>query len=118
MNTIKTKEYKNDPRSFFTYLGSARAKEIAFQHTESPDLKLPDIVFEIVLDDHRPAEFLIRLETPMTEVRNLLTKLVQAIEHPRPHPWDEDKFHKAVTGKTIRESNEEFLKGFASSGND
>ena len=116
MDTIKVKQYKNDPRSFFTYLGSARAKEIAFQHTESPDLKLLDIVFEIALDDHRPAEFLIRLETPMTEVRTLLNKLVQAIEHPMPHPWNEDKFDRAVTGKTVRERNEELLRKFTSSG--
>ena len=106
MESIKVKQYKKDPRSFFTYLGSARAKEIAFQHTDNPDLKLLDIVFETVLDDHRPAEFLIRLETPMTEVQTLLDKLVQAIEHPMPHPWDEDKFDKAVTGKTVREENE------------
>ena len=57
MESIKVKQYKNDSKSFFTYLGSARAKEIAFQHTENPDLKLLDIVFETVLDDHRPAEF-------------------------------------------------------------
>ncbi len=37
MESIKVKQYKNDPRSFFTYLGLARAKEIAFQHTESAD---------------------------------------------------------------------------------
>ena len=35
-----------------------------------------------------------------------LDKLVQAIEHPMPHPWNEDKFYKAVTGKTVREENE------------
>jgi len=114
MESIKVKQYKNDPRSFFTYLDSARAKEIAFQHTESPELKLLDIVFEIVLDDSRPAEFLIRLETPMSEVQNLLNKLVQAIEHPMPHPWDEDKFDRAVTGKTIRERNEELLRKYCS----
>jgi hypothetical protein len=106
VESINVKQYKNDPRSFFTYLGSARAKEIAFQHTESPDIKLLDIVFEVTLDDHCPAEFLIRLETPVTEVQTLLHKLVQAIEHPMPHPWDEDKFYRAVTGKTVREENE------------
>jgi hypothetical protein len=116
MESIKVRQYKNDPRSFFTYLGSARGKEIAFQHTENPDVKLLDIVFEVALDDHRPAEFLIRLETPMTEVRDLLNRLIQAIEHPMPHPWDEDKFDRAVTGKTIRERNEELLRRFSSSG--
>jgi hypothetical protein len=118
MDSIKVGQYKNDPRSFFTYLGSARAKEIAFQPTESPDLKLLDIVFEIVLDDQRPAEFLIRLETPMSEMRTLLNKLGQALKHPKQHPWDEDKFDRAVTGRTIRERNEELLRGFTSSGND
>jgi hypothetical protein len=34
MESIKVRQYKNDPRSFFTHLGSARAKEVAFQHTE------------------------------------------------------------------------------------
>jgi hypothetical protein len=52
----------------------------------------------------------------MTEVRDLLNKLIQAIEHPMPHPWDEDKFDRAVTGKTIRERNEELLRRFSSSG--
>jgi hypothetical protein len=116
VESIKVKQYKKDPKSFFTYLGSARAKEIAFQHTESRDLKLLDIVFEVALDDQSPAEFLIRLETPMAEVGNLLNKLVQAIEHPMPHPWDEDKFDRAVTGKTVRERNEELLRKFTLSG--
>jgi hypothetical protein len=113
MESIKVKQYKNDPKSFFTYLGSARVKEIAFQNTESPDLKLLDIVFETDLEDHHPAEFLIRLETPMAEVRSLLKKLIQAIKYPVPHPWDEDKFDKAVTGKTVRERNEERIKNMA-----
>lgn len=117
MESIKVKQYKNDPRSFFTCLGAARAKEIAFQHTES-DFKLLDIIFEVVLDGQRHTESLIRLETPMTEVRSLLNKLVSAIEHPMPHPWDADKFDRAVTGKTVRERNEELLKDFISSGND
>ncbi|MGO9613912.1 MAG: hypothetical protein ACLPX5_12870 [Dissulfurispiraceae bacterium] len=101
MESITVDQYINDPRSFFTYLGSARVKEIAFQHTENPDHKLLDIVFEILLDDHHPAEFLIRLETHMTEVQNMLNKLAQAIEHPMPHPWDEDKFEKAVIGEIL-----------------
>lgn len=118
MESIKVKQYKNDPKSFFTYLGSARAKEIAFQHTENPDLKLLDIIFETALEDHHSAEFLIRLETSMTEVRSLLKKLTQAIERPMPHPWDEDKFDKAVTGKSTRECNEELLKKLNSQSND
>ena len=116
MESIKVKQYKNGPRSFFTYFGAARAKEIAFQHTES-DFKLLDIIFEVVLDGQHHAEFLIRFETPMTEVRGLLNKLVRAIEHPMPHPWDTDKFDRAVTGKTVRKRNEEVLKNFISSGN-
>jgi hypothetical protein len=111
MDSIKVEQYKNDPNSFFIYLGAARAKEIAFQHTESPDLKLLDIVFEVFLDDHRPAELLIRLETPMTEVKTLLNRLVQAIDHPKPHPWIEDKFYRAVTGKTFLDQRNEELLG-------
>lgn len=114
MEPIKVRPYKNDPRSFFTYLGAARVKEVAFQHTESPELKLLDIIFEIPLDDHNASEFLVRLETPMPEVQALLNKLVQAVEHPMPHPWDEDKFYKAVTGETVREQNEVLLKKFTS----
>ena len=110
MDSIKVKPYKNDPSSFFTYLGEARAKEIALQHTDSRGSALLDIVFEVDLGDHRPAELLIRLETPLAEVRALLDKLGQAIQHPKPHPWDEDKFDKAVTGRTVREQNEEMLR--------
>jgi hypothetical protein len=118
MDAIKVKQYKNDPRSFFTYLGPARAKEITFQHTENPDFKLLDIVFEIVLDDQLPAEFLIRLETSMTEVRTIINKLVQAIDHPMPHPWYEDKFDRALTGMTNRERNEDLLKKYGLSRKD
>lgn len=53
-----------------------------------------DIIFEVVLNGQRHAEFLIRLETPMAEVRSLLNKLVRAIEHPMPHPWDANKFDR------------------------
>lgn len=112
MAAIEVKKYKNDPKSFYSYLWQAKVKEISFQHTGPSNLKLLDIVFESTGDDSIPAELLIRLETPMSEINAFLNKLIEAIDHPKPHPWDEDLFDKAVTGKTVRELNEELMNKY------
>ena len=103
MKSINVSAYKNDPKSLYTYLGAARVKTITFQHTENPKYKLLDILFETVLDDQTRSEFLIRLETSMVEIQTLFEELTHAIKNPKPHPWDEDLFDKAVIGKTTRE---------------
>ncbi len=110
MDSIKVKQNKTDPRSLYTYLGRASVKTVTFQHTERETNKLLDIVFEVVLDDERHCEFLIRLETPMGSIRSFIDKLRDAVKHPKPHHWDGDLFHKAVTGKTPREQMEELVR--------
>jgi len=112
MESIKVKLYKDDPSSLYSYLGQAGIKAVTFQHTEDPNLKLLDIAFEMRLDSKLPAEFLIRLETPMNEIKALIKKLMEAIKNPKPHPYDEDLFDRAVTGKTLRERNEELVKKY------
>ena len=112
MKSIEVKQYKDDPQSLYSYLGQAGIKAVTFQHTEDPKLKLLDIAFEIRLDSKLPAEFLIRIETPMSEINALLEKLTQAIKNPKPHPYDEDLFDRAVTGKTLRKRNEELVKKY------
>lgn len=112
MEAITTEPYKNDLKSFFTYLGKARIKAVTFQHTEERDQKLLDIVFEIPLKDGHLSEFLVRLETKMTEVNNLIYKLTEAVKNPKPHPWNEDLFQKAVTGTTNKEVNEELMRKY------
>jgi hypothetical protein len=89
MDSIRVKPYKNDPRSYFSYLGRAS-----------------------ILDDGLPAELLLRLETPFKEIQGFVEKLNQAIASPRAHPNRDDLFNKAVTDSTPREDCEELLKKF------
>lgn len=103
MKSVNVGQYKKDPRSQFVYLGQAEAKAIECQHTENPNIQLLDIVFEVPLEDQETCEFLIRLETHSEELRILQRKLSYAIEHPIPHPADNNLFHKAVTGMTLSE---------------
>jgi len=103
MKSVNVREYKTDSNSHFVYLGQAKAKAIEFQHTEDRNIRLLDIVFEVPLENQEPCEFLIRLETYSEEIRMFQDKLNYAIEHPVPHPSDDDLFHKAVTGSTPRE---------------
>ena len=70
------------------------------------------MLVEVDLDNGCRAEFLIRLETTMEAIQSLSTKITEAMECPKPHPWDEDLFHKAVTGKTMREQTEELLRDY------
>ena len=103
MKSIQAKPFKNDDRSLYIYLGAAEVKDVSLQHTEHPDANLLDIEFETTLDEGRHAKFLIRLETTMSAIRDLQIKIAEAIDQPKPHPWDEDPFDKAVTGKTWKE---------------
>ncbi|MBE3139383.1 MAG: hypothetical protein IMZ53_02245 [Thermoplasmata archaeon] len=112
MDSIRVKPYKNDPRSYFSYLGRASIKAIDFQGIESASLALLDIVFVSNLDDGFPAELHFRLETPFKEIKGFVEKLNQAIASPRAHPNRDDLFNKAVTGSTPREDCEELLKKF------
>ena len=112
MNTLEPKPFKNDGRSFYTYLGPVTVKDVSLQHTERSTANLLDIVFEVALGDRCRAEFLIRLETTMEAIQSLSTKITEAIKNPKPHPWDEDPFDKAVTGKTVRGRNEESLRDY------
>ena len=41
-----------------------------------------------------------------------------AAEHPVPHPWLNDMFHKAVTGSTPQELQDELLKKYMDEGED
>jgi len=102
MKTIQVGRYKTDNRSRFVYLGAARVKAVELQPTERGQ-RLLDIVFEVSLEDQEACEFLIRLETSAREVASLHDKLEYAIEHPLPHPWENDLFSKAVSGVTPRE---------------
>jgi hypothetical protein len=102
MKQIKVGHNKIDSRSRYVYLGSATAKAVEMQPTET-NLRLLDIVFEVPLEEQEPCEFLIRVETSSMEVLAFLEKLRYAIDHPLPHPWENDLFDKAVTGKTFRE---------------
>jgi len=110
MDSIKVKQNKSVPGSLYTYLGPASVKTVTFQHTGKATNKLLDIVFEVILDDERHSEFLIRLETPMSSIRSFIDKLRDAVKHPMPHPWDGDLLHKAVTGKTPRQQMEELIR--------
>ncbi|MBM4287911.1 MAG: hypothetical protein FJ135_07140 [Deltaproteobacteria bacterium] len=98
MEPIYVGKYKDDPNYWCSYLGRARIKEIIFQHTET-NLTLLDILFEITDEDGHPAEFLIRLETPITEIDAFLNKLREAIDHPKPHPYHPDLFYEAISRK-------------------
>lgn len=109
MKSIQAKPFKNDDRSLYIYLGSAKAKDVSLQHTEHPDANILDITFETALDEERNAKFLIRLETTMSAIRELKMKIAESIDQPKPHPWDEDPFDKAVTGKTGKERIEESI---------
>ena len=80
-------------------------------HTEI-NQKLLDIVFEVPLEDQEPSEFLVRLETSSEEIDTFRDMLDYAAEHPVPHPWLNDMFHKAVTGSTPQELQDELLKKY------
>ena len=107
MKAIDVGHYKADNRSRFVYLGAARVKAVELQHTERGE-RLLDIVFEVPLEDQEPCEFLIRLETSAREVAALHDELQYAIQHPLPHPWENDLFSKAVSGMTPRQQLEYF----------
>ena len=110
MKSVNVKQYKKDSKSHFVYLGQAKAKAIEFQHTENRNIRLLDIVFEVPLEDQQSCEFLIRLETSPEEISMFQEKLSYAIEHPVPHPSDNDLFEKAVVGMTSREREDGLLK--------
>jgi hypothetical protein len=112
MKAIEIKPYQKDPKSFFAYLGSAQVKAIVYQSTENSNIDLLDIVFATALDDNYTAELLSRLETSMQEMNYFLNKLKEALQNPKPHPYDEDLFDKAVTGQTGRERNKNLLKSY------
>ena len=75
-------------------------------------MKLSEFKFEVPLEDQKPCEFLVRLETAPEEILTFHDKLEYAIEHPVPHPWLNDVFHKAVTGSTPQELQNELLKKY------
>ena len=106
MVEIQIYPYKKNPRAFHTYLGAAKIKSIYFQGTENPKLNLLDITFTVSNDSEYPAEFMIRLETPMSEILDLIEKLNYATQNPKPHPWMEDPYEEAVLGVTSYENKE------------
>jgi len=110
MKSVNVKQYKKDSKSHFVYLGQAKAKAIEFQHTENRNIQLLDIVFEVPLEDQKPCEFLIRLETDSEEINMLQEKLNYAMEHPVSHFSENDLFHKAVIGMTLSEKEGELTK--------
>ena len=112
MESINVRCYKNDEMSNYVYLGAARVKAVEIQPTERREYGLLDLVFEVPLEGREPAEFLIRLETFSAQVVELRDKIHFAINHPRPHPWSDDLFSKAVTGMTPREQHETILREF------
>ena len=117
MKTINVGQNKKDGRSRFVYLGAAKVKAIEVQHTEI-NQRLLDIIFEIPLEDQKPCEFLVRLETAPEEIVTFHDKLNYAIENPVPHPWLNDMFIKAVTGSTPQELQDELLKKYMDEGED
>jgi hypothetical protein len=103
MKSIAVNHYKSDPRSYYTYLGKAKVDKIVYQGTEDPGLMLLDVVFKTTLDDSQTAKFLIRLETPNEDVRDLIVGLAKKYNDPELHPCMDDSFHEAVTGRSLGE---------------
>jgi hypothetical protein len=101
MKSITVNQYKSDPRSYYTYLGEAQVDKIVYQGTEDPGLMLLDVVFKTTLDDGQTAKFLVRLETPDENVRDLILGLAKKYDDPELHPCMDDPFHEAVTGRSL-----------------